>query len=370
MKTPPDSVLVVVTRRIGDVLLATPLVRSLKRAWPQAAVDALVFEGTEGAIAAHPDVRRVLTVPQRPARARHLAFALGLLRRYDLALSLVPGDRPTFYAFLAGRWRAGLLLDAPRERWKRRLLQRWVAFDERDTHTVRMHLALAGALGIAAVAEVEPSWREEDARRVAALLGEDARPLAVLHPYPKFRYKMWHRRGWMQIAAWLAARGWRIALTGSADPAELAYLDELARTLPPDALNTAGRLSLPAAACLLSRARLYVGPDTALTHMAAALGVPTVAFYGPTDPLKWGPWPKGHPADRDPWRRLGSQCVAHVRLLQGDAACAPCNQEGCARHRESASDCLQQLPAARVIAAIEALIAPRAAAPAAAALST
>ena len=54
----PPSVLVVVTRRIGDVLLATPVLRSLKAGWPQAAIDVLVFAGTEGFLAGHPDVRR------------------------------------------------------------------------------------------------------------------------------------------------------------------------------------------------------------------------------------------------------------------------------------------------------------------------
>ena len=144
----PRSVLVVVTRRIGDVLLATPLIRSLKRAWPGAQVDVLVFEGTQGVIGAHPDVRRVLTIAERPALPWHIAFVLRLVRRYDMALSLVPGDRPTLYAYLAGRWRAGLLLPTRKENWKRRFLHRWVAFDELNTHTVLMHLALADALGI------------------------------------------------------------------------------------------------------------------------------------------------------------------------------------------------------------------------------
>ena len=106
----PGSVLVVATQRIGDVLLATPLIRSVKRAWPHAAVDALVFEGTEGAIAANPDLRRVLAIPLRPGRLAHLRFIWRLLRRYDIALSVLAGMRPTLYAFVAGRWRAGLQL--------------------------------------------------------------------------------------------------------------------------------------------------------------------------------------------------------------------------------------------------------------------
>ena len=106
----------------------------------------------------------------------------------------------------------------------------------------------------------------------------------------------------------------------------------------------------------MSRAAIYVGPDTAMTHMAAALGVPTVALSGPTDPIKWGPWPREHDASANPWRRCGSQRSGNVFLLQGAGACVPCNLEGCDRHVASFSDCLQQLTAAQVIAAIESVI--------------
>ena len=360
-EAPPSSVLVVVTRRIGDVLLATPLIRSIRQAWPGAAIDVLVFDGTQGVIAANPDIRRIHVVPQRPGFLRHFAFVLRLARRYDIALSLVPGDRPTLYAFLAGRWRAGLLLDTPKERWKRRFLNRWLPFDECNTHTVRMHLALAGVLGIVARSEVVVSWRTEDEQRIDKLLASDhPQPLAVLHTYPQFNYKMWHREGWIEVARWLTAHGLRLALSGSGDPDEVAYVGALAQHLPPDTLNLAGTLTLSAAGCLLSRARLYVGPDTALTHMAAGLGVPTVAFYGPTDPVKWGPWPNGYTRPGNSWRRLGSQAVERVRLIQGDASCVPCLKEGCERHINSYSDCLQQLPAAKIIAAIENVLGPTA----------
>jgi heptosyltransferase-3 len=355
-EVPPRNVLVVVTRRIGDVLLATPLIRSLKRAWPDTPIDVLVFDGTQGIIAANADVRHILTIPERPRRLSHLAFLLKLFRRYDLALSLVPGDRPTIYAFLAGRTRAGLLLDTRKERWKRRFLHQWAAFDDLNTHTVRMHLALAGLLGIAASSEVVVSWRDEDEKQVSALLGGSAEPLAVLHTYPKFNYKMWRREGWIEIARWLAARGFRIVLSGGRDPAELDYVADLARDMPPGSTNAAGRLALAASACLVSRARLYVGPDTALTHVAAALGVPMIALFGPSNPVKWGPWPRGQAVDANPWRRCGNQRAGNVTLLQGGQACVPCLLEGCERNIASFSDCLQQLPATKVIAAIKAVM--------------
>ena len=349
---PPRSVLVVVTRRIGDVLLTTPLIRSLKRAWPAAAIDVLVFAGTQYVLAANPDIRQVLTIAERSHWREHLALFAKIARRYDVALSVVPSDRPTLYAWLAGRWRAGLVVDAPKHRWKTRLLQRWVKFDNRNTHTVLMHLALAATLDIAPCPDVVAAWRDGDrgelARQLPFALSE---PYAVLHTFPKFNYKMWRGVEWTEVAQWLQSRGIRVVLSGGGDADELDYVDAIAHEIP-GAIDLAGKLTLSQVACLLAHARAYVGPDTAVTHMAAALGIPVVAFYGPTDPVKWGPWPAGYASAVNPWRRLGTQRVNNVTLIQGAAACAPCFNEGCDRNVGSFSDCLQQLPAAKVIAAL------------------
>lgn len=355
MSAAPRSILVVVTRRIGDVLLATPVIRSLKRAWPDAVIDALVFDGTDGVLAANPDLRTVLTVAARPARGAHGRLARRLWRRYDLALSLIPGDRPTLYAWLAGRRSAGLVIDAPDQRWKRWLLDHAVNHDSAHTHTLELYLRVLAPLRVAPQRAVVAAWRDTDAARVDALLagaGVDG-AFAVLHPSPMFPYKAWSAAGWRALGAWLAARGLRVVLTGGPAADERAAVAALAHALPA-AVDLAGRCSLPEIACLLARARLYVGPDTAITHLAAALDVPTVALFGPSDPVKWGPWPAQHAAAGNPWTRYApTQHAGNVTLLQGRAACAPCLLEGCERRLDSLSDCLQQLPAARVIAAAQ-----------------
>ena len=105
----PARILVVTLRRLGDVLLATPLIRSLKRAYPDAAIDALVFAGTEGILAGNPDLAAVVTMPPRPGTAETLALLRRLWRRYDLALSTHAGDRPTLFAWAAGRRSVGLV---------------------------------------------------------------------------------------------------------------------------------------------------------------------------------------------------------------------------------------------------------------------
>lgn len=345
----PRRVLVIITRRIGDVLLATPLIRSLKQAWPDARIEALVFDGTQGVLLGNPDLHAVHAVPERPRFLRHAALVLRLFKRYDLALSLLPGDRPTLYAWLAGRRRIGLLFDRRGQRWKQWLLDQWLPFDAVHTHTVRTHLALAGALNIPAASDVIVSWNANDSAAIDALLGKTCTPLAVLHPYPKFRYKMWHRRGWIEVAQWLLDHGFRVALTGGPGADERAYVDAIAKQLPDDVINTAGKLTLGGTAALLTRAQFYVGPDTAVTHMAAATGIPTIALFGPSEPVRWGPWPKGHTVDTNPWRRLGDQRVGNVQLIQGRAVCAPCGLEGCGRHIDSASDCLLAIPTKLVI---------------------
>ncbi|MGH8752119.1 MAG: glycosyltransferase family 9 protein, partial [Burkholderiales bacterium] len=171
----------------------------------------------------------------------------------------------------------------------------------------------------------------------------------------KFNYKMWHAQGWSELAHWLTGQDLRIVLTGSNAKEELNYIAKILPSLPNDTVNLAGQLSLEQSACLLSHAAIYVGPDTALTHIAAALGVPTVALYGPSNPVKWGPWPKNHSGD-NPWKRLGSQNAGNVALVQGKSACVPCLLEGCDRNIASFSDCLQELKAQKVIAAAEMLL--------------
>jgi heptosyltransferase-3 len=356
----PSSILVVVTRRIGDVLLTTPLIRSLRRAWPEARIDALVFAGTEGILAGNPDLNRVITVAERPPLREHLRFLSGLWRSYDIALSTMPSDRPTLYARVAGRHCAGLVMAGGKHQWKRRLLSRTAQFDNLDTHTVLMNLKLADLLGVPRQHEVVAAWRaaDEAAVRNALPFDPEAQAYAVLHVHPMYAYKAWRREAWAEVAGWLSKQGMRIVLTGGKSTDEVAYVRDLLGLLPLGAVDVAGKLNLSGVACLLSKARAYVGPDTVVTHLAAAAGTPTVALFGPSNPVKWGPWPKGYAEDRNPYRMKGTQRVNNVVLLQGESGngCVPCMEEGCDRHNASLSDCLQGLPAGSVIDALRELM--------------
>ncbi len=335
-------ILVVVLRRLGDVLLTTPLIRSLRRAWPDAAIDALVFADTAGILDGNPDLAAVVAMPARPTAVQSLALAARLWRRYDLAISTQTGDRPTFFAYVAGRACVGPV-DASFNGGLKRGVYRRSITQESGVHRVEEVLRLADLLGIARAPElvgplslVAPRFPDGD--------------YAVIHAAPMFRYKRWSIDGWRELAAALSARGLEVIATGGPVEAERRYLDDI---WSGSGVHRAdGQLSWPHLAALLSKARVYVGPDTSVTHLAAAAGCPTVALYGPTDPRRWGPWPAG--GLESDWAAAGAiQHRGNVWLVQNALPCMPCQLEGCERWLGSHSQCLDELPPAQVIAAVD-----------------
>lgn len=362
--SPPRSIVVTATRRIGDVLLTTPLIRSLKARWPDTPIDVVVFRGTEGVLEHNPDIHRVIVVEQRAPLRTRIADAARLWRRYDLACAALSSDRPRFYAWFAGRKRVGLV-DPERLTWLTSLMLHGIAINHHQSdHAVVSTLALAPLIGIEPIAEVvAPGIGGDPGRRArfdAALAQSPAiargSPFVVLHPYPMYAYKQWRLDGWVEMIDWLRAQGFAIALSGGPAEREREYAAQVAAEAGGDVLNLVGCLTFGESAELMRRARLFIGPDTGATHVAAATGTPTIALFGPSDPVRWGPWPRHWPATGNPWPLRGSGRHGNVYLLQGEGACVPCRQEGCERYVESRSDCLANLSARRVkVAAAEML---------------
>jgi heptosyltransferase-3 len=334
---------VVVLRRIGDVLLTTPLIRSLRRAWPNARIEALVFADTAGILAGNPDLDGVVVLPARPSFGESFAVARRLFKRYHLAVSTQSGDRPTFFTLLAGRRHAGPVDGGLRGSIRKTLLGYSVA-PARDLHRVPDSLRLAGALGIAAVDEVVCPRGELPPKLTPR------NNYAVIHAQPMFRYKRWTSDGWRAVAQALSRRGLTVIASGGPGEAERQFLDLLWSAVP-EIVRLDGRLTLGELAALLGGASVYVGPDTSVTHLAAAAGCPTVALYGPTDPRLWGPWPRGGLVR--PWAAAGRvQQRGNVWLVQNPLACLPCQGEGCAHRLDSHSRCLDELGVEAVISAV------------------
>jgi heptosyltransferase-3 len=335
-------ILVVSLRRLGDVLLTTPLIRSLRRAWPAATIDALVFADTAGILRGNPDLNQIIEMPVRPTAVQSATLAARLYRKYDLAISTQPGDRPSFFTFMAGRLRVGPIDASSAGRWKRLFYHRFLQ-GTRGAHRLEENLRLADLLGIARVPEVVcPSSSDtKDAT---------AGPYAVIHAAPMFRYKQWTKSGWRGLATALAARGLSVVATGGPAADERRFLDDIWNGMPVTRLD--GRLDWGQLAEILAKARVYIGPDTSVTHLAAAAGCPTVALYGPTDPRLWGPWPAD--GSHTPWMAAGAlQHRGNVWLVQNPLPCMPCQLEGCERRLDSYSQCLDELPLEQVIGVVD-----------------
>lgn len=341
-------VLAIKLKHIGDVLLMAPALHALRRAYPANPLYALVPRGTEEVLEANPDLAGVLTFDREArgwGRVREEWRLLRAVRRLRpaVALEFGKGDREA----ILGAWsgapvRVGYEPDGAGFLGRRLLLthrvpQAW------DVHTVESNLDLVRALGVAPAGgrlrlHVREEEREE-ARRLlgeAGVRGEDL--LVVVHPVSRWLFKGWTVEGTATLIRRLAeGRGARVALTSGPAPREMERARAVHRASGEVAIDLAGRLGLRQLAVLLERADLFVGVDSAPMHMAAAVGTPVVALFGPSRDVNWAPWGDGH------------------RVLAVPLPCRPCGQDGCGGTKRSL--CLELLDPGAVLAAVEAALA-------------
>jgi len=350
----PTKILVIAMQYLGDVLLTTPLLHSLRLAYPDAQMDVLVYSNTAAMLEGNPDISHIITTPNHPKLADYRQLFKQLFRRYDLAIVTQTGDRPFLYGLLAAPLRIATI--PPKNKkgwWKRFFTQRWIEFDNDNTHTVLQHLKLLDLIDVPrSFSLVPPQIGNVHQLTEQFPFLADNSGYAVLHPHPQWTYKQWTVEGWIEIGHYLKEIGLKLVLSGGPAKEEIDYVANIQRQLPEDTINLAGQVSLAQLSYIIAQAKLYIGPDTGITHLAAATGIPVIALYGPTNPVKWAPWPVDYYQDRNPFHKTGSQHVNNVSLIQGKADCVPCHLEGCDKHQQSRSRCLDLLPPQRVKEAV------------------
>lgn len=299
------KLLVIKLGHLGDVLIMTPALQGLRKAFPNAQIDVIVRRGTETMLAGNPDIDRVFLVPgpkiERANQPWHMAmrdFATTLagvgLRCYDYGFDLSGTDRARLWLRLSLTHRRcannpyGEL--AQHASFYHHLSAvPWTTDHQvrRDFGTVKDAVELpfeAGPLRFvpqAAMDRIQQKMPE---------LTLDA-PFAVIHPTSRWAYKQWSAERWAAVADALHERfGLRIIFsTGPAEreQQELAAIEAAAKHRH---VATRGRLSLHELGLLLGQARLFLGVDTVAMHLAAAMQTPTVALFGPSTEVGWGPW--------------------------------------------------------------------------------
>lgn len=313
---------------IGDVLLATPVIRNLKEAFPDASLDMLVKSSTAEIVENHPCVDRIWTLepfwmrtakPSRPSVIWDLVHYLRQ-QRYDLALELRGNPFNILLVALSGsRWRVGFGAQGLGF-----LLTSVVPYDVSAKHEIERNLDLLRALELP-VHFNKPELFLSDTARLEAedflfkhnLLQQS--PIVCIHPGAPWLPRRWPQERFVLLVDTLVERYLAgIVLIGSHSEAGLcAAIRELVSSKNRDQVAVAsGLLSLSGSAALIERANLFIGNDSGPMHIAQALGTETIALFGPQTPDSFGPY------------------QSSATAIYKKVPCSPCVQKagrGCAR---------------------------------------
>ena len=345
--------LVIKLRHHGDVLLASPVFTALKRAAPHAEVDALVYHETASMLERHPAISVVHTIDRSHKDRGPLSQLIGdgqlwrslRARHYDLVVHLTEHPRGAWLTKITGaRW--GVASERVRSGWfwRRCFTHLYPLPRATPRHTVEANLDALRRIGIWPADEekalVLKPGAQADARIAAlhATHGLTRGKYVVVHPGSRWLFKCWPAASTAALLDRLAVDGWRIVVTGAPDPAEAALVADIRARSAAAVVDLSGQLTLPELGALIGAARLFVGCDTAPMHMAAAVGTPVVAVFGPSGAAEWGPWR-----------------VPHRVVTSAVHACQPCGNNGCGG--SNISECLLTLPVAQVARAVADLLA-------------
>lgn len=342
------KILVVSIQRIGDVLLTTPLIHSLKNAYKNASIDILLCDDTHGILEGNEDVNMVIKIPRKSKKIERIKEIYKLWNKYELSITTIPSDRARIYAWAASKKHIGTYSDTDSFMFKKMMFKS-IPFDNKSTHTVEMNLKICEMINIEKRETVISPKNIEKSKKI-----DINKPYVVIHPYPKFAYKSWVIEQWQEVIKTLSKNGMNVIISGGYDNDEIEYCEKL--VLFPNIKNCAGKYSLAEISGLIQNAEFFIGVDTSVTHLAAATGVKVFAIYGPTNPVKWAPWPYFRENQGQPiWLRHAKtpQVHSNITLIQGQQSCVPCAEEGCDRHVNSNSQCLTTLRSEIIINEIE-----------------
>ncbi|HVS15306.1 MAG TPA: glycosyltransferase family 9 protein [Thermoanaerobaculia bacterium] len=336
---PPGAprILLVRLSAIGDCLHALPVVHELRRQIPEAWIGWAIEAAGHGLLAGHPEVDRFHRFPRAAGGGRGRAL-LGFRRElravgYDIAIDVQGLTKSGLVAWLSGAPERVGFADGGSRELNRVFLNRRLVPARRRRHVIDRNLALLGGLGLEVPERA--SWRLPEyppAPELAAFL--DALPgprFVALNPGAAWPTKRWPVESFVELARRIAGElGHPVVVTWGSDEERAAAERIVGR--PGAGPVLAPPTDLRQLAALLGRATLVVSGDTGPLHLAVALGVPTVAIFGSTDPARNGPYGEGH----------------RTLVQDGELDCQFCWRTRCAR---SDLACLHRVEVAAVLEA-------------------
>ena len=329
-------VLVIRLRSIGDTVLATPSLFALKRFLPKAQVDILVEDWVAPLLADHPHVDNVIVLERGGFMTRARLARQLRAERYDVVYNLHGGTTATFLTRATGaRHRVGLKTYQYANLHTELVPSPWLLWGQQKTHSVEQQLALLGWTGVPVTDRprtqlgLSPVAVESVNRQLAAA-GIADRQIALIHPAAAFETKRWATENFARVAEFVAERG--LAPVAIAAPHEVGIIDTLLNEASVHVLSL--ELSLPEVTALAARSQLFIGNDSGIAHIAAAVGTPSVVIFGSSNVAHWRPWNR-----------------AKAEVVFEQMPCQPCHGYFCEKFAQP--ECILRVPVTGVAAAIE-----------------
>jgi len=299
-RIPPDfkRILVVRTDRIGDVLLSTPVIESLRKSYPNAYIAAMVSPYAKDIVEGNPYLDDVIIYDKEGRHKswkRTLEFGFRLReRKFDLALVLHPTNRAHLVSFLAGIPRrvgygrkSGFLLTDKIKHDK----QRGEKHESEYALDLVRHLGLDphGKAPFMPLKAESEKWTEE-LFKLEGVKRSDK--LLAIHPAASCPSKIWPNERFAAAADRLAEKyGFKVLIL--CGPKDTALAEDMRKRMTCQAVNLAGKNSVSQLASVLKRCSLFISNDSGPVHIAAALGVPVISIFGRNQkglsPRRWGP---------------------------------------------------------------------------------
>jgi lipopolysaccharide heptosyltransferase I len=345
------NILIVKLSALGDVTHTLPALTALRRAHPSARIAWLVEAAAAPLVTGHPALNEVLIWPRREftraLRSGHWAGAWRVLRaflrdlravRYDVVLDFQGLLKSAVWVALArGDRKVGWGRGMARSEGSYLFLNERVPAVSMEVHALERGLLLLEAIGIPRgpvvydlPITVEARTRAEQLLQTGGIGARDR--FVALHPMTRWPTKQWSSERFAAVADAVRAQGFPAVFTGATE--DRAGVDAVFACLKGPALRLDGRLDLKTLAAVFERAAVVVSTDTGPMHMAAAVGTPVVAVFGPTAPNRTGPYGCTH------------------RVVRAGVACSPCFSRTCRSSVGEPMACMKRLETVDVIRAV------------------
>lgn len=292
-----ERILIVKLRSIGDTVLSTPSLIALRRFVPNVQIDILLEDWVAPLLVGHEAIDNVISVGKGSLERTKIALKLWR-SKYDVAFNLHGGTTATFFTSASrATHRVGYadyqysflynhLLSSSTDFWKTEF-----------THSAEQQLALLGFVGVPVQdrpkskltvdASALKSIREKYSAKTHSTQNGEEAIFALMHPSSLFATKQWSTENFARTAEFLAERGIRTIAIASRSEVEVLKTLKDESNAP---IQTFDDLTLPEITALASMAKVFVGNDSGIAHIAAAVGTPSVVIFGSSNRNHWRPW--------------------------------------------------------------------------------